>query len=42
MKKNTQKEDRRRFEAEHPNDIWQSDVMHDPHLEVDEKNERRI
>ncbi len=28
------KEDRRRFEAEYPNDIWQSDVMHGPHVEV--------
>jgi len=29
------KVDRRRFEAEYPNDIWQSDVMHGPHVEVD-------
>jgi len=28
-------EDRRRFEAELPNDLWQSDVMHGPHVEVD-------
>jgi len=27
------KEDRRRFEAEYPNDIWQSDVMHGPQVE---------
>ncbi len=26
------KTDRRRFEAEFPNDIWQSDVMHGPHV----------
>lgn len=24
--------DRRRFEAEHPNDLWQSDIMHGPHV----------
>jgi len=29
------KTDRRRFEAEYPNDIWQSDVMHGPQVEVD-------
>jgi len=29
--------DRRRFEAEYPNDIWQSDVMHDPMVNVDGK-----
>ncbi|MCK5540597.1 MAG: DDE-type integrase/transposase/recombinase [Deltaproteobacteria bacterium] len=29
--------DRRRFEAEYPNDIWQSDVMHGPMVEVDGK-----
>jgi putative transposase len=29
--------DRRRFEAEYPNDIWQSDVMHGPAVEVDGK-----
>ncbi len=28
------KVDRRRFEAEYPNDIWQSDVMHGPQVEV--------
>jgi transposase InsO family protein len=27
--------DRRKFEAELPNDIWQSDVMHGPHVMVD-------
>lgn len=29
------KVDRRRYEAEYPNDIWQSDVMHGPQVEVD-------
>lgn len=28
-------EDRRRFEAELPNDLWQSDVMHGPSVNVD-------
>jgi transposase InsO family protein len=28
-------EDRRKFEAEMPNDIWQSDVLHGPTVEVD-------
>lgn len=28
------KVDRRRFEAEYPNDIWQADVMHGPSVEV--------
>jgi transposase InsO family protein len=28
--KKTKPKDRRRFEAENPNDIWQSDVMHGP------------
>ena len=28
------KVDRRRFEAEYPNDIWQSDVMHGPQVEA--------
>lgn len=27
-------EDRRRFEAELPNDLWQSDVMHGPRIDV--------
>ncbi len=30
-------EDRRRFEAELPNDLWQSDVMHGPRIDVDDK-----
>jgi len=25
-------EDRRRFEAEYPNDLWQSDIMHGPYI----------
>jgi len=29
--------DRRRFEAELPNDLWQSDVMHGPKVNVDGK-----
>ena len=34
------KADRRRFEAEYPNDIWQSDVMHGPHVEVGDKKRK--
>jgi transposase InsO family protein len=38
MKPEGQKpEDRRKFEAEHPNDIWQSDVMHGPMVKAGEK-----
>ena len=33
-------EDRRRYEAQMPNDIWQSDVMHGPRLDVDGKNRK--
>jgi len=29
--------DRRRFEAEFPNDLWQSDVMHGPKVKIDGK-----
>jgi len=32
--------DRRRFEAESPNDIWQSDVMHGPQVLVDGKKRK--
>jgi transposase InsO family protein len=32
--------DRRRFEAELPNDLWQSDVMHGPAVVVDGKNRK--
>ena len=30
-------EDRRKYEAESPNDVWQSDVMHGPQVMVDRK-----
>lgn len=33
-------EDRRKFEAELPNDIWQSDVLHGPTVEVDGKKRK--
>ena len=33
-------EDRRKFEAEHPNEMWQSDVMHGPHVEMDGKQRK--
>jgi len=33
-------EDRRRFEAELPNDIWQSDSMHGPMVEVEAKRKK--
>lgn len=32
--------DRRRYEAEYPNDIWQSDVMHGPQVEVNGKKRK--
>lgn len=32
--------DRRRFEAELPNDIWQSDVMHGPSVRMEGKNRK--
>lgn len=32
--------DRRRFEAEFPNDIWQSDVMHGPHVLINGKKRK--
>jgi len=34
MKKKMPAEDRLKFEAEHPNDLWQSDVMHGPRVEI--------
>lgn len=34
------KEDRRRYEAQYPNDIWQSDVMHGPKVETPEKKRK--
>jgi len=33
-------EDRRKFEARQPNDIWQSDVMHGPKVMVDQRNRK--
>jgi putative transposase len=35
-----QNQDRRKFEAELPNDIWQSDVMHGPMVTVGEKKRK--
>jgi len=32
--------DRRKYEAELPNDIWQSDVMHGPHVLVNERRQK--
>ncbi len=32
--------DRRRFEAEEPNELWQSDVMHGPYVVVDGKQRK--
>lgn len=32
--------DRRKFEVEHPNDLWQSDVMHGPMVTVDGKQRK--
>jgi len=37
MKQKTKSKDRRKFEAELPNDLWQSDVMHGPRVDVDGK-----
>lgn len=33
-------QDRRRFEAENPNDLWQSDIMHGPYVTVDGKQRK--
>lgn len=33
-------QDRRKFEAEMPNDLWQSDVMHGPRVNVDGKQRK--
>ena len=33
-------EDRRKFEAPHPNDLWQSDVMHGPQVLVQDKQRK--
>jgi len=40
MRKCSMNEDRRKFEAQMPNDIWQSDVMHGPRLYIDGKNRK--
>lgn len=32
--------DKRHFEAQHPNEIWQSDVMHGPYVKVDGKSRK--
>ena len=32
--------DKRHFEAEHPNEIWQSDVMHGPYVRTDGKSKK--
>lgn len=40
MKRESVKKDRRKFEAELPNDLWQSDVMHGPRIEVDGRQKK--
>jgi putative transposase len=40
MKREDVKKDRRKFEAELPNDLWQSDVMHGPRVEVDGRQKK--
>lgn len=40
MKHGAAKQDRRKFEAELPNDLWQSDVMHGPKVDVDGKQRK--
>lgn len=40
MRKEEAAEDRRRFEAELPNDIWQSDCMHGPMVDVGGKKRK--
>jgi putative transposase len=40
LKKLPAKIDRRRFEAEFPNDLWQSDVMHGPKVKIDGKTKK--
>jgi transposase InsO family protein len=37
VKINEDAKDKRQFEAEHPNELWQSDVMHGPHVLVNGK-----
>ena len=40
MRKTPMIKDRRKFEAQMPNDIWQSDVMHGPRLLIDGKHKK--
>ncbi len=40
MQQTTTPEDRRKFEARLPNEIWQSDVMHGPKVPVDQKHRK--
>jgi len=40
MRKTQMNKDRRKYEAQMPNDIWQSDVMHGPRLLIDGKNKK--
>jgi transposase InsO family protein len=40
MRKIQMNKDRRKYEAQMPNDIWQSDVMHGPRLLIDGKNKK--
>lgn len=40
MDKSSKPEDRRKFEAQLPNDIWQSDVMHGPKVMVNQKSRK--
>jgi putative transposase len=40
MDKTPAAEDRRKYEAQLPNDIWQSDVMHGPSVMVDQKQRK--
>ena len=40
MKREAVKKDRRKFEAELPNDLWQSDVMHGPKVEVEGRQKK--
>ncbi len=37
---NEDAKDKRHFEASHPNEIWQSDVMHGPHVRVDGRSKK--
>lgn len=40
MKRQAVQKDRRKFEAELPNDLWQSDVMHGPKVELDGRHKK--